>query len=587
MLAAPTLKPIGSARTASLACGLLLISACKSTPSHKPEASGSASSAVAVPALKVHEVSYRYRTLRNRSAYIPPQCYTRTQDADGTAHNPCYTCHTEPTRPNYVHDADLQLAYSFADQPRVNPWKNLFVDRSAAVAAISDDEMLSYLRKSNYFDDRHRLRLAEVLRNPPREWDFDSDGKWDGFVPDVWFNFDADGFDRDDQGHYTGWRAFAYYPFPGAFWPTNGATDDVLIRLPQVFRQNSRGEYDQQVYKTNLAIVEALIRERDITIDPVDEAALGRVDIDKSGDIGTANKVAYDWDPLEKRFMWYVGKAHELQQRGDVNSAAGLYPRGTEFFHTVRYIDVGKEGEIGLSAHMREVRYARKRSWLTYSELRARADAEHKEKRDYPDRLRTIIGNHEIGIDNGQGWTYAAFIEDAKGDLRPQTYEELVFCAGCHSGIGATRDGIFSFARKTGYDSPSHGWHHWSQHSMRGLDEPRRADGRPEYAYYLEQNGAGDEFRGNTEIAHKFFDRDGRLKKDMLARLTTDISVLLWPSAQRAIALDKAYLTIVREQSFALGRDPVRKPAANVHERVDEDQPTGVGQTLLAQRLLP
>src|SRR3546814_2792844 len=44
--------------------------------------------------------------------------------------------------------------------------------------------------------------------------------------------FDDTGFARDGSG----WRAFRYKPFPGTFWPTNGASDDVLIRLPAIFR---------------------------------------------------------------------------------------------------------------------------------------------------------------------------------------------------------------------------------------------------------------------------------------------------------------------------------------------------------------
>jgi hypothetical protein len=541
--------------------------------------------ATAPTALRVHGVSYRHRALDNRSAYVPPQCYTQTQAPDGTAKNPCYTCHTKSTRPNYVNDDELQLAYSFSEDPRVNPWTNLFVDRSAEIAAISDDAMVRYSRASNYFDEAQRPRLAAVLEKPPREWDFNGNGRWDGFVPDVWFNFDADGFDRDRDGNYTGWRAFAYYPFPGAFLPTNGATDDVLIRLPPVFRQNQRGAYDPTVYKTNLAIVESLIREQDIRIDAVDEAVLGRVDIDKNGKIGTATKVAFEWAPLKKRFMWFVGKAHELQKRGDLQAAAGLYPRGTEFFHTVRYIDVDDTGQVRLAARMREVRYARKRSWLTYSQLRARADEEFKEKRDFPHRLRTVVGNHEVGVDNRQGWTYSAFIEDAKGELRPQNYEELVFCVGCHGGIGATRDGTFSFARKTGYDDFQHGWYHWSQHGMQGLGDPRRKDGRGEYAFYLETNGAGDEFRANPEIARKFFEAGGAPQPGMLAQLEKDIRVLLWPSPERAMQLNKAYWLIVREQSFALGRDPAPEPPVNVHQRVDEDQPTGIQQPVAAEAL--
>jgi hypothetical protein len=112
----------------------------------------------------------------------------------------------------------------------------------------------------------------------------------------------------------------------------------------------------------------------------------------------------------------------------------------------------------------------------------------------------------------------AAFIEDADGALRPQTHEELAFCVRCHGGVGTTRDGIFSFARKIVYDSEQHGWYHWSQHGVRGLDDPVRADGTHEYAFYLEQTGAGDEFRANTE---RLLERSaGRLDVQYLVGLT-------------------------------------------------------------------
>ena len=530
-------------------------------------------------------VVYNNRSLANTAAYIPSQCYTKTEDANGNAHNPCYVCHTSAMRPNYINDLDLQLNYAFAEEPRTNRWLNLFKDRIAAVDAISDASIKAYIRQSNYFERDGSLALAGKLASMPDDWDFNSNGQWDGFVPDAWFDFDEEGFDRDQHGNDTGWRAYAYYPFPGTFWPTNGSTNDVLIRLPDVSQQNMKGEYDRTVYKINLAIVEAMIREQDIAVEPVDEAAIGGVDINKDGEIAIANKIAYDWVPLKKRFMWYVGKAHVLQQRGEVQIAAGLFPQGTEFLHTVRYIDVADNGDIQLAARIKEVRYARKRTWLTYSDLKENAHGEFKEKRDFPDRLRTVLGNHEVGVSNGQGWTYAAFIEDASGELRPQTYEELVFCVGCHSGIGATRDGIFSFERRLAADGYQQGWFHWSQKSIKGLKDPLRKDGRREYAFYLENNHAGDEFRNNAEIIEKFFSDDGVLKQTRLEAMSDDISELLWPSASRAMLLNKAYSVIVREQSYLHGRDATVKPPENVHDRVEEGQPTGITAPVVAEKL--
>jgi hypothetical protein len=522
------------------------------------------------------------RSLRNPAAYIPSQCYTKTQDEAGRVHNPCFSCHTAAQAPNFVTDGELQLAYSFAEPARVNRWTNLFKDRSSQVAAISDGEVEQYVRSGNYFDAAGRIAPAEALAKVPQDWDYDGNGKWQGFVPDAWFNFDADGFDHDQQGNPTGWRAFAYYPFLGTFWPTNGSTGDVLIRLPAAFRNDQKGQYDAAVYKVNLAIVEALLKEQDVPIGPVDETALGGIDLDKDGKIGTARRVVFDWAPLKQKFMSYVGQAAIEQQAGRVHLAVGLYPEGTEFLHTVRYIDVDAAGNNRLAPRMKEVRYAKKRYWLTYAQLEYMALKEIKEKNTFPDRLRTIRGNAESGVSNGQGWVYAGMIEDAQGRLRPQSFEESAFCVGCHSGIGATRDGIFSFHRK--FDAARahrRGWHHWSQKGPQGVPDRLRSDGLAEYAHYLKANRAGDEFRANPEVMAKYFEADGREKSAAVARLRDDIAELLFASRERAAQLNKAYWLIVREQSFVEGRDATVAPVANVHRQVDAGQETGVKAPLL------
>ena len=169
------------------------------------------------------------RTMQNQAAYIPSQCYTNTSDIEGGVHNPCYTCHQPSDAPNFANDDDLQLAYDFAAYAETNRWTNLFVDRSAEVAAISDEEIRAYTGINNYRDASGDLILAERLRDVPPDWDYDGDGTWDGFIPDCWFDFDEEGFDRDPDGNDTGWRAFGYYPFLGTFWPTNGSTDDLII----------------------------------------------------------------------------------------------------------------------------------------------------------------------------------------------------------------------------------------------------------------------------------------------------------------------------------------------------------------------
>lgn len=526
----------------------------------------------------------RNRVLNNPLAYLTSQCFTKTVDAAGRVHNPCFSCHQPSREPNSIDDGDIQLGYNFPGlqgQELANPWTNLFNDRSAAVAAIGDDAILAYVRQDNYRGSDGQPQLARTLAaSLPSGWDANGNGRWDGYLPDAGFSFDTAGFDRRADGSYSGWRAFGYTPFLGTFWPTNGSADDVLIRLAPAFWQTEAGQPDLVVYKTNLAIVSALIQRRDVTLDaPVDEAMLN-ADLDKDGRLGRATLIRYDWAPLQGRTMSYVGKARLELAAGRVHLAAGLFPEGTEFLHSVRYLDADDLGNVTMARRFKELRYTVKKSWYSYSDLKEMALKEVREKAVNPERTRQFAGNAEIGLSNGQGWTYQGFIEDRQGRLRPQSYEETAFCIGCHSGIGATTDGIFAFPRKFTERSFQNGWYHWTQKGLAGTPEPLRRDGQPEYAHYLVHNGAADEFRENLEAILKFFDGEGNLKPDATNRLRSDISVLLLPSRQRALTLDKAYKAIVEEQSYVLGRDATVKPAVNVHRSIVIGTPSGIVQAV-------
>ncbi|MCB1088160.1 MAG: hypothetical protein KDM63_14005, partial [Verrucomicrobiae bacterium] len=183
-------------------------------------------------------------TLYNPEAVVPPQCYTRTE----AKANPCYVCHQDSIsgRENVMNDRDLQEAYSFSDVGMTNRWKNLFEDRSKRVASISDEEIQRYIKEDNYADLSNRLREVNFK----------------GFIPDLKDlplgaeAFDDEGFAKDGSH----WVAFSYKPFPSTFWPTNGSTDDVMIRLSERFRTNQEGEYSREIYKANLAILEAAIK---------------------------------------------------------------------------------------------------------------------------------------------------------------------------------------------------------------------------------------------------------------------------------------------------------------------------------------
>jgi len=518
----------------------------------------------------------------NSAAYVTSQCYTKTEDMNGKLSNPCFSCHINSTEPNYINDWSLQESYDVSEYTKKNRYKNLFLDRSDLMEKISDDYILKYVKEDNYKKD-NKLNLKTKLETLPNEWDVNENGKWDGYIPDCYFSFDNEGFDKDPEGNYTLWRAFAYYPFLGTFWPTNGSTDDVLIRLDEVFSLDENQTFNLDIYKINLAIVESIIKQKDIYIDNVDENLYG-VDLNQDGTLNVSNTVVYKWElpvyevslkRLTNFSMSYVGHAKSLLNTNEYLIAPGLYPQKTEFLHSVRYIDVDNNNSIKMAPRMKELRYAKKDSWNSYPQLSNASMAEIMEKDLFPDRLRTILGNSEEGLKTGLGWTYQGFIEDENGELRPQNYEETLFCIGCHSGIGAIADSTFVFQRKFDYNATLQGWYHWSQdaNGFKNIKEPKTKDGKYEYSFYLEQNNAGDEFRTNEEVKNKFFNENG-LKTDEIKILHNDISHLLIPSKQRALELNKAYYIIMKEQSYIYGRDTHVKPVENVHKELQVGQST-------------
>ncbi|WP_320036157.1 hypothetical protein [Halarcobacter sp.] len=528
-------------------------------------------------------------SINNRAAYVTSQCYTKTTDDNNNIHNPCFTCHINSETPNYINDFELQEVLDFGDYTKVNRFTNLFKDRTQAVNNISDEKILNYIRENNYKDSNNNLILANKLNNIPSNWDVNENGKWDGYTPDCYFNFDNEGFDKKPNGEYTGWRAFAYYPFLGTFWPTNGSTDDVLIRLAKEFQQDSNGVFNKEIYKINLAIVESLIKRKDIDLENSVDENLYQVDLDNNGTLSTASKIVYNWNKYSYNettgkyynfSMSYVGLAKTLLESNTYLIGPGRYPKDTEFLHTVRYIDIDKTNDtIKMASRMKELRYGKKYTWLGDWEMENATSAEVKDKNDFPDRIRTIQGNTEEGLLTGLGWVYQGFIEDENGELRPQNYEETQYCIGCHSGIGATTDSTFVFQRKFDNAHFQKGWYHWSQdtNGLKGILEPKTPDDRYEYTLYLEQNQAGDEFRNNSEIMEKFFDNEGNLLNDQVQIMRENIAYLLYPSTKRALELNKAYKVIVDEQSFIYGRDAHVKPVQNVEKEIkDIGSSTGI-----------
>ncbi len=451
----------------------------------------------------------------NREAVVPPACYAKT----GGVSNPCYACHTVGQGRNRQADFDLQEEYAFSSTAMTNHWTNLFVDRRAAIAGISDADALAWIRQDNY----RALRTALAARRDH-----------DGWRPDVDLDagFDDDGFARDGSG----WRALRYKPFPGAFFPTNGSTGDVFVRLPRAFQVDEHGVPSRGVTMANLATVEAAIGSPPGA--PVSLPAS------------------------------YSGGAR------DVAVVRFAYPEGTELLHTVRYVD--PDAPNLMSRRMKEVRYMRKARALDDWGVLRTYEKEAEDKAE--GKLPQYAGSPTVGLLNDFGWQLSAFIEDAHGRLRQQTEEETLFCMGCHGSIGVTVDHTFSFARKLPGASG------WAWQDLRGMvDAPQVGHALPEILEYFERVGAADELGANDEMLARFFGGragapDAREVRRAAAGGDRDLAWLLAPSRERALRLAKAYMLIVREQSYARGRDAAVKPATALHERIENGQ-TDLGKS--------
>lgn len=487
------------------------------------------SSSVKPPLPPQHPVTATF----NREAIVPPQCYTRTEGQ----HNPCYVCHQNPLpqRENTMTDGDLQIDYSFSDLGMTNHWKNLFEDRSARIDKIADDDIRRWVDQDNYSELAQRLRAAGFT----------------GWIPDLagleraGDAFDDEGFAKDGSL----WVAFNYKPFPSTFWPTNGSTDDVMIRLAKPYRSDARGNYSRDVYRANLAITEANIKGVDsVAVAPIDERIVGS-DLDGDGKYASAQRVL--------RATGYVGAAKGYFM--DLH----LYPGGTEFMHTVRYLGVTPNGDITLSRRMKEVRYMLKAQSVPRFAL-----AESYREEGYSKDAGYLPGYTRLGdkgLDNGMGWAIQSFIEDRHGRLRAATYEENLFCMGCHNSIGSTIDKTFSFARKIdGTDG-------WGYIDLKGMpDAPNVGETAGEIATYLKRVGGGSEFRNNPEMAQRFFNPDGTLNEKALAG--KDVHALITPSIERALLLNKAYRVIVEDQDYIYGRDAMLQPPVNVYDSIDNEK---------------
>ncbi len=467
----------------------------------------------------------------NAEAPIPPQCYTKTAGQ----FNPCYVCHQNPVsgRENTMSDGSLQIAYAFSDVGMTNHWLNLFEDRTEKVNNITDEEIMAWVDQDNY------SALAPKLKNE----------EFKGWIPDLdnlelgAEAFDQEGFALDDSQ----WIAFNYKPFPSTFWPTNGSTDDVMIRLPEAFRNNTSNEYSRDVYKTNLAILEANIKGLNkISVSNINEKLIGK-DLNKDGKLGKVNLIT--------DLSNYVGAAK------DKFKEPYMYPEGTEFLHTVRYLGFDENNEITYSKRMKEVRYMKK--WKDYFRKTYEREYDLENMNKELGRLPNYHLIGDWGLDNGFGWSISGFIEGGNGELRELSYEENLFCMGCHTSIGSTIDKTFSFARKV--DGAS-GWGYIDLKKQH--DAPTIGNERGEIEVYLERVGGGGEFRSNPEMFNRWFNSDNTVNYSAL-RSAKNLYDIIVPSNERAIELNKAYKVIVDDQDFIFGRDATVTSPINVYEHID------------------
>ncbi|GFD82432.1 putative lipoprotein [Tenacibaculum sp. KUL118] len=483
----------------------------------------------AIPALAY----IAHNEVYNPESVIPPQCYTKT---DGV-NNPCYACHQSydgiEKRPNQMGDGTLQGNYEFSDVGLTNSWKNLFIDRTSLIAGIDDATIRKYVAQDNYTASLENNAMPEYMR-------IENLAAADKA-------FDSKGFAHDGSG----WVSYNYKPFPSTFWPTNGSTGDAMIRLPEDF-QTLNGEYNKAIYTLNLSLVEMALKALEtLTIAPVDEVAL-KLDVNQDGKLSSSvTEIA--------RSSHYVGDARA------VPLAHMLYPEGTEFLHTVRYIGVDDKGNIYNAPRMKEVRYMKKHMFRSRESLASAYYAEAKDK--HFEKLPQTRYLGEKGIDNGFGWTINGFIENEKGELRAQHDQELAFCNGCHKTVGSTFDQTFSFARKVPGEAG------WGYINLREIEDvPNINEEKGEFLTYMERVGGGDEFRQNGEMLAKWFDEKGMVKAEDIQRAKS-VYEIITPSPERANALNKAYLTIVKEQSYLFGRDATLTEATNVLSTIDAEQP--------------
>lgn len=515
-------------------------------------------------------------TFANPYANIPAQCYIETS---GGTQNACMFCHTNaPARARLGNNnpqaglssvtGNLQTLYSFTPatqqtiSPSINPWENtLFPEKLEAAYQKSsyrfdEKEMLSYLTENNW-------AKAYAKRKGKMGWENGQDDSPLRLFPDLSpsdLPAKEDGFVRTKATQRaifkdnTGWRAINFMPY-GIFTPMSGSVSGIYIRLPHAFMQDEQGVWSEAIYSQNLDLLEKAITDRLEANDP----------------------------------KTYYGNAKNIEV------LRGLYPLFTEFAHPLHYVDLRAKGTR--ASRVKEIRY------MVKTKMFYPGEAAEKEE-----NAPLYLNAKQGWIDNGAGWILAGFIEDAKGDLRPQKGEELMQCVGCHSdnygfepsaftsGSGNTIDSTWAFPRKfpqtlgwAEMDYLAYTMKEGKAHSNRG-DPLNRTANKGEFGYFLthvvganlygvmphsmelflseqikKQKGYSDDWHALDLSKPHTLHEQQRLHVTLMgefvnkkAYLTQEGFIhprLLYPTQEEALKGAIGYRKIVATQRFYLGKD--------------------------------
>lgn len=429
------------------------------------------------------ETGAEYKPSYNEDPAIPAQCWIET--GYGTQ-NACKYCHTNYLagikHGNAFPIGEDQVLFSFPS-PNLNKinWKNIthpdeILKRLKAenikIPQPDDPENLEYVRTDNWTAIYQKARPGKDMNWDNRSQAGNKYQLFPALNPQDLFPYkeknptengahgyiDQEGFVKDRQNKYTGWRAVNFFPY-AIFTPLTGSVSGIYLRLPGKF-MTADGSVDISVYKKNLDLLEKVIKN----------------------------------DPVESESYYGDASGIKIQK--------GFYPVGTEFAHPLHYVDLNADGDMGTgldglnknetvdyefpgtrSKRVKEIRYMYKWKEVTVDDI-----GDVKDESEYG----RVIGKEWQGwIDNKAGWILAAYIENRSGHLRPQTTEELLQCLGCHSSVGNTIDAVWSFQRKLPGDL---GWQemNYGQYKKNRADKTRLNDyqneninlGELEYFYY-------------------------------------------------------------------------------------------------------